>query len=254
MKPLPLHRLNEFVRLERSDAEAFAALATVREQFDRHDLIRAQGESPENIYFLVDGWVACQVDTADGAQQIVKVHLPGDMLGSPSLALEHASESLIALNQVVVDVIPSKRFGELLISSPRMAAAMFLTVQQERVWLMDRLTSIGRTSAAQRLAAFLLSLHERLNKIDRGAGKTFDLPLSQSEVANVLGITTVHANRTIHQLEKTGMISRSGRTITLANLDGLRDFSGVPQRRFNGMPDWLSVPLEESPKEWAARA
>jgi CRP-like cAMP-binding protein len=251
VKPLPLHRFNEFVRLQRSEADAFAGLAVDRRNFHRHDVIRAQGEPSENIYFLVEGWVACCVDTANGAQQIVKVHLPGDMLGGASLALEEAAESLVALSPTAVDVIPSKRFGELLVSSPRIAAAMFLAVQQERIWLMDRLTSIGRTSAAQRLAAFLLSLHDRLKKINRGAGRTFDLPLSQSELAKVLGITTVHANRTLHHLGKTGMISRSGRMITLEDLDGLRDFCGVPQRQFNGMPAWLMDPLPKLPKTWS---
>jgi CRP-like cAMP-binding protein len=246
--PLPLHRLNEFFRLQRSEAEAFGRLAVDRRHFSRHDLIQQQSDPTDHVYFLVDGWVASQVDTADGGQQIVKVNLPGDVLGGPSLALTHAAESLVALNRTTVDVIPSKRFGQLFMSSPRLAAAMFLAVQQERIWLMDKLTSIGRTSAAQRLAAFLLLLHERLNKVDRRTGESFELSLSQSELANVLGITTVHANRTIHQLERTGMISRCGRTITLQNLKALRDFSGVPHREFKGVPAWLSDSLAHSSK------
>lgn len=253
MKPLPLHRFNEFLRLQRSEVDAFAGLAVERRQFARHDVIRFQGAPSESVFFLIEGWVACQVDTANGAQQIVKVHLPGDMLGSPSLALAKSAESLVALTLTVVDVIPADRFGELFVSSPRMAAAMFLAVQQERIWLMDKLTSIGRTNSAQRLAAFLLSLHDRLNKFN-GTGATFELPLSQLELANVLGITTVHANRTIQQLEQTGMISRSGRRVTLEDIPGLRTFCGVPQRQFNGMPEWLSVPLENSSNEWRAKS
>lgn len=248
MKPLPLHRLNEFIRLQRSEAEAFLRLAVDRREFGRHDLIRPQGDPTDHVYFLIEGWVASQVDTADGGQQIVKVHLPGDVLGGPSLALTRAAESLVALNRTIVEVIPSERFGQLFMRSPRLAAAMFMLVQQERVWLMDKLTSIGRTSAPQRLAAFLLSLHERLNKIDGKTGETFELSLSQSELANVLGITTVHANRTIHHLEKTGMISRSGRKFTLENLEALRGFSGVPHREFKGVPPWLSDSLARSSK------
>lgn len=254
MKPLPLHRLNEFVRLQRSEAEAFAGLAIGRKQFGRHDVIRAQGEPTDNVYFLIEGWVASRIDTDRGGQQIIKVHLPGDVLGGASLTLAHAAESLVALSKTVVDVMPSERLGELFVSSPRMAAAMFLAVQQERIWLMDRLTSIGRTSAAQRLAAFLLSLLDRLEKIDCEAGHTIDLPLSQSELAKVLGITTVHANRTLYQLERTGMISRCGRIIKLENIEGLRDFCGVPRRQFNATPGWLSAPLQKSSKELAANA
>ena len=239
MKSFPLHRLQEFVRLERSETEAFLGLAVDRLHFKRHDLIRNQGSATDHVYFLIEGWVACQFDTADGGQQIVKVHMPGDVLGGASLALTHAAESLVALNPTIVDVIPSQRLGELFMSSPRLAAAMYFVVQQERVWLMDKITSIGRTSAAQRLATFLLSVHDRLRKIDGRAGRTFELPLSQAELANVLGITTVHTNRTIQQLERTGMISRSGRQTTLEDLKALRAFSAVPHRKFRSVPAWL---------------
>ena len=239
MKPPPLHRLNEFIRLDRLEAEAFAGLAVERRQYNRHHVIRREGDPADHVYLLLEGWVACRLDTADGGHQIVKVHLPGDVLGAPSLALSQAAESLIALNQTSVDVIPSSRLGELFLRSPRLAAAMFLSAQQERIWLMDRLTSIGRTSAAQRLAAFLVSIHDRLSKIAPMASSTFELPLSQIELADVLGITTVHANRTIQQLERRGMISRSGRSVTLGDLDALRSFSGVPKREFKCMPAWL---------------
>jgi hypothetical protein len=62
---------------------------------------------------------------------------------------------------------------------------------------------------------------------------TFELPLSHLELANVPGITTVHANRTIQQLEQSGMVARSGRSITLKDIDKLRHFSGMPRREFS---------------------
>jgi CRP/FNR family transcriptional regulator len=239
VKPLPLHRLNEFIRLDRSEAKAFAGLAVERRRHNRHDIIRSQGDPADHVYFLVEGWVACRLETADGGHQIVKVHLPGDVLGAASLALTHAAESLVALNPTSIDVIPSNRLGELFGRSPRLAAAMFLAAQQERIWLMDRLMSIGRTSAAQRLAAFLVSIYERLSKIAPLETPSFDLPLSQNELADVLGITTVHANRTLRQLEQAGMISRSGRSVTLEDVDALCSFSGVPKREFKSIPGWV---------------
>jgi CRP-like cAMP-binding protein len=239
VKPLPLHRLNEFIRLDRSEAQAFAGLAVERQEHNRHDVIRSQGDPADHVYFLVEGWVACRLDTADGCHQIAKIHLPGDVLGAASLALTNAAESLIALNPTIIDVIPSSRLGELFLRSPRLAAAMFLAAQQERLWLMDLLMSIGRTSAAQRLAAFLVSIHDRLAKIAPPATPTFELPLSQAELADVLGITTVHANRTIQQLERTGMISRSGRSVTLQDVDALWTFSGLPKHQFRSNPPWL---------------
>lgn len=240
MSDLPLHRLNQFMNLGGSEAAAFANLASEERHFHRHDVIRSQGDAANEVFFLVDGWVMSCVDTAIGSRQIVKVHLPGDLMGSPSLALCRAAESLIALTKATVRTVPSARLGELFTREPRLAAAMFLSAQQERIWLMDRLTSISRTNAVQRLAAFLLSLHERLSANGASICERIELPLSQEEVGNVLGITAVHANRTFAQLDATGLVSRSGRVVILLDIPGLRSFSCVPRREFQRRPPWLN--------------
>ena len=249
MSSLPLHRLNDFVTLDRNDVDTFGRLASERWRFTRHDVIRGQGQPSDNIFFLVEGWVACCVQSAAGGEQIVKVHLPGDILGAPSLALTKTAESLVALTRTTVDVIPAERIGELFATSPRISAALFLAAQQERICLMDRLTSLGRTSAVERLAAFLDSVHQRLCAIDPKTCNRFELPLSQKELANVLGITTVHANRTLLQIEKTGLISRSGRWITIEDVEELRRFSCLPQREYQRKPDWLGVLSQDTSSE-----
>jgi CRP-like cAMP-binding protein len=250
MTSLPLHRLNEFIGLDKADSEAFARLASERRRFSRHDVIRAHGDPATEVFFLVDGWVACCVHSASGGEQIVKVHLRGDMLGAPSLALSRAGESLLALTRATVDVIPSDRLGELFARAPKLSAAMFLSAQQERIWLMDRLMSIGRTNSVQRLAGFLHSIHHRMLLVDPDSAARFELPLSQKELADVLGITTVHANRTLAQLEATGLASRAGRWITIHDPDGLRRLSCLPDREFQRMPPWLSA-LVQTPRATA---
>jgi CRP-like cAMP-binding protein len=239
MPDQPLHRLSQFVALNGAEADAFNRLAVEERRYDRHDLIRSQGDPSDEIFFLVEGWAASCVDSATGSRQIVKVHLPGDVMGAPSLALRRAAESLMALTAARVQVIPSDRLGQLFATTPKLAAAMFLSAQQERIWLMDRLMSIGRTSAVQRLAAFLLSLHERISMLGSPSPERIELPLSQEEVANVLGITAVHANRTFAQLDATGLVSRCGRVVILLDVAGLRSFSCVPKREFQHMPEWL---------------
>jgi len=240
MPHVPLHRLNQFAALNGAEADAFNRLAVEERRYDRHDMIRCQGDPSGEVFFLLEGWAASCVDSATGSRQIVKVHLPGDVMGAPSLALCRAAESLMALTSARVQVIPSSRLGDLFATAPKLAAAMFLSAQQERIWLMDRLMSIGRTSAVQRLAAFLLSLHERLSALGAPSPERIELPLSQEEVANVLGITAVHANRTFAQLDATGLVSRCGRVIILLDVPGLRSFSCVPKREFQHMPGWLS--------------
>jgi CRP-like cAMP-binding protein len=238
VKTPPLHRSTEFVPLERAELEQLAALAVETRRFRRHEIVRAQGEPGRDLYFLADGWVGACIDFATGSRQMVKVHLPGDLLGTTSLVLDSAVETLVALTAVTVRVIPGAAYAKLFMSNPRIAAAMFLTVQKERVLMMDRLTSVARTSATQRLAAFLLNLFDRLKIVEEFDEPRFALPLSQEELADVLGITPVHANRTFAQLDSTGLVHRDGRWITLLDVPRLRSFGAVPERRFECTADW----------------
>jgi CRP-like cAMP-binding protein len=219
------------------EAELIEGLAVERVRLRRHDVIRAQGDPVRDVYFLSEGWVGCCVDVAAGGRQMVKVHLPGDVLGTPSLTLSSAAETLIALTRATVDVIPVQAFSRLFMDHPRIAAAMYLNAQKERVFLMDRLTSVARTSAAQRLAAFLLNVYDRLTLVGLEE-PSFDLPLSQDQLADVLGITAVHANRTLFQLQESGLIARTGRSISLLDVPALRSFGAMPQRRFERSPEW----------------
>lgn len=224
-----------------SEIEAVESLVVEQRHLKRHDIIRAQGEPVQEVYLLAEGWAASFLDVVTGSRQLVRVHLPGDMLGTPSVVLATAAETLVALSRATVDVVPLSAYSKLFMSAPRIAVGMFLTAQKERILLMDRLTSIGRTNAAQRLAAFLLNIHERLG-IAGFQGPTFQLPLSQDELADVLGITPVHTNRTLSQLARAGLIRRHGKSITLLDIDGLRSFGAVPLRRFERLPQWQLAP------------
>lgn len=246
MRNLPLHRFNEFVPLTRGEVEMIEGLAVDRLHLRRHELIRSQGDPVRDVYLLSEGWVGCCVDVAAGTRQMVKVHLPGDMLGTQSLTLASAAETLMALTRVTVDIIPVAAFSQLFMNEPRIAASMYLSAQKERVFLMDRLTSVARTSAAQRLAAFLLNVYDRLSVVGLDEPR-FDLPLSQDELADVLGITAVHANRTLFHLEESGFIARRGKSITILDLPGMRSFGAMPQRRFERSRDWrLRSPIGPS--------
>ena len=244
MRKFPLHRFTEFVPLEPAELEFVQSLSTETRRFRRHDIIREQGAPVREVYFLAEGWVGSCVDFATGSRQMVKVHLAGDMLGTPSVVLDSAAETLIALTSSEVDVIPASAYSKLFMSQPRFAASMFLTAQKERVLLMDRLTSVARTAAMQRLAAFLLNIYDRLKIVVELEEPSFELPLSQEQLSDVLGITPVHANRTFAQLDATGLVHRRGRWITLLDIPGLRSLGAVPDRRFECTADW------HAPSSW----
>ena len=240
-----LPRFKDFVSLTSAEVQAIDRLSVERLYLRRHDVIRSQGDPAHDVYFLTEGWVSCYIDVATGTRQMVKVHLPGDILGAPSITLRAAAETLVALTRATVEVVPVSALARLFMASPRIAAGLFLSSLKERIFLMDRLTSVGRTSAVQRLSAFLINLYSRL-KLAGLEEARFDLPLSQNELADVIGITAVHANRTWAQLERTGLVRREGKRVILLDVAGLTSLGAVPQRNFQSLPQWNAPIVEES--------
>jgi CRP/FNR family transcriptional regulator len=239
---LPLHRYREFIDPTPEELAALAALDGAERTVARGGTVRAEGASVEGIHLLLDGWVSSSVAVADGGRQIVKIHLPGDVLGAPSLALTQAAETLTALTPARVRHVALADFGQLFHAAPRLGATLFLIAQQERVILMDRIASMGRTQTGGRVSALLLHLHERLCSIEPGRDASFDLPLTQEQIGDVIGVTSVHVNRTFRELERAGLVVRDGQRVILPDVAGLRARAGLPLRQWARDVDWIGAP------------
>lgn len=237
---LPTHRLHEFTTLTPGEVEQIRALGEPPVRLPRHGIVRREGEPAQVLWLLIDGWVASSMLLPDGERQIVKLHLPGDMLGTASLSLTHAADTLTALTAITISRVPAAAFGQLFMANPRFAACMFLSAQRERVSLMDRLAVIGRTSAVQRLAALLLDLSTRLASAGSTAAETFEMPVTQEQIGDYLGLTGVHVNRMIRQLESEGVIVRTRQRITIAQPDKLRRIAAAHDREPMRDPEWLA--------------
>lgn len=235
----PLHRFEEFGRLTSSEISAVSNLAKPAREYPRHGIIRREGESASEFYLLADGWVASSVTMPDGGRQIMKVHLPGDALGTPSMSTDNAVETLVALTPVVVAAVTFESFGRLIAEHPRIATLFLLSVQRERVALMDWLSSIGRTKAEARLAALLIDLFRRLEQVGAVQDQSFKLLLTQEQIGDAIGMTAVHANRMFKELEADGLIARDHQQLTICNYEGLKRLAALPVRKLRTHLDWL---------------
>lgn len=235
----PQHRLAEFIELAPEEHEMLVLAQGKERHVARGGVIRSQGDPVSEVFLLSEGWALSCVDLRDGKRQIVKIHLPGDMLGSPSMALTHAAETLLALTPATVTSVPLSAVGQIFTTAPRLAAALFLSIQQERIFLIDRLTAVGRLSAAARLAALIVHLHDRLAVSGVPSASSIDWPLTQEQVGDVLGLTAVHINRTLGELERHGLIRRAGSRLELPSLDRLREFAEIPKRQWVRNPTWF---------------
>lgn len=242
----PLLRFNEVFTPTSVEVEALARARRTRREFRRRQVICRHGERVSDIYLLVQGWVASSVDVDSCRRQMVKLHFPGDFLGMPNIALATSAETLIALTAGSVDVIPLDALGRLFETAPRLAFALFVTSQHERVMLMDQLAAIGQTSATQRICALLLYVSRRLKPFDPLAAEAFEWPLSQEHVAQATALSAIHVNRTLRNLEQMGLIARERRRIRLLDLERLEALAAFPERRLVREPSWLTSVMESA--------
>lgn len=227
--------------LTESERAAIRALEAQPRTLARGATLRRERDAGGLVWALLDGWVTSAIHLHDGGRQITRIHLRGDLVGTPSLAIAGPAEVLTALTEVTVSASPRAAVGALFVSHPRIGALLFLLAQLDTLSLCDGLAAIGRTDARARLAALLLSLHDRLSETAE-PGQTIDaipLPMTQEELGDATGLTAVHVNRMMRALAEEGLIGRTPRGLRLLNRERLTRLSGYMHRPATVDTSWL---------------
>lgn len=231
-----VRKLLSHSRLSVDDQAAITALPFTRRQLEPNDYILREGEKAKICPVILSGFAFRQKTSADGGRQIVALKIPGDPLDFQSLYLQAADHNLQALTKVEVAVFSLKDLEALIAPRPALARAVFVDILIEasigREWLLN----IGRRNALARLAHLLCELHYRVGQIAGEELLGFELPLTQEQLADLLGLTPVHINRTIKTLEREGAVRRISRRLTIADVATLRhiaEFSDIYLHRNN---------------------
>jgi CRP-like cAMP-binding protein len=234
-----VERLEKHLSLTLAEQKALERLEENQRKVKRGAMIQRANDPVTELFVLRAGRVMSFVILPDGSRQILRVYFAGDFIGSASTVYKKAPESLIALSDVVLCPFDKHALRILLSEHPRVAALMFMLSQTERVALTDRLASLGRSSARARVAAFLLDIIDRLRLMDDSISDTFDLKLTQEEIGDAVGLTSVHVNRMIRQMEADKLISRNNGAITLLDEKRLEEIGHYTNRYADFDLDWL---------------
>ncbi|WP_315761997.1 Crp/Fnr family transcriptional regulator [Sphingomonas sp. Y38-1Y] len=181
----------------------------------RGGILRRSNDQTGELFILRTGLMMTYVLLDDGSRQILRFHFPGDMLGMSGLVYPEAPETICAVAESVVCPFDRSALALLIETHPRLASMILAYAQIERVSLTDRLAALGRTSAKARVGALLLDWRSRLRAADKSIEDSFALSLTQEEVGDATGLTAVHVNRMLRQLEEEGLIAREGQRVTI---------------------------------------
>jgi CRP-like cAMP-binding protein len=203
------------VALSRADIKALSSLEANAVRVMKGESLVEEGETTDLCGVLVEGWMIRQKTLADGRRQVVDVLPGGSLFAMNSLGVAHADEALVMLTAGQVAWFSPEELKHALAASPPAMAAMLWAGATESAILSERILTLGRRSAKERMAHYFIEMGRRLRARGLDASDHYRLPLTQELLGDLLGMTSVHANRTLRQLEKEGFIRRHGGQIEL---------------------------------------
>ena len=209
----PLTRkLSAYVALSAADLEPLARLHRRRRSFQPgHELIH-EGQANASAFILSDGWACSYKLLPDGERQIVDFQIPGDFLGLRSILFRTSDHSIEAVTRIEATEVLAADILDAFAQAPRLATAVLWAASRDEAMVVEHLVNLGRRSAEERMAHFLLELGARLALVGVGDRTGFDCPLTQYHLADALGLSAVHVNRVLRHLREEGLVTfRNGR-------------------------------------------
>lgn len=177
----------------------------------------AEGARITETQLLLEGWAARVRHLPDGRRQIMSFVLPGDLLGSCNHVRAVASSTVEALTAVKLCVAPDRN------CSPALSRCYAVSAAHDEANLLAQITRLGRMNAQERIFNLMLELLDRLELAGLASRGGFTLPLTQEMLADAVGLTPVHVNRTLQQARRNGDLEWTGRKLILHDPDRLRE-------------------------------
>lgn len=169
------------------------------------------GEPLKHSTLLISGFVARYKDLADGQRQITELHVDGDFVDLHGYLLKRLEHNIGALTPIVVGYAPHERIREITEKWPHLARMLWLSTLIDSAIQRERILSLGRRSAIARVAHIFCELLARLELVGAAGSGGFAFPITQLDLGDATGLTSVHVNRMLRQLRDEGLLTfRSG--------------------------------------------
>ena len=220
---LLVRKLSRCAALDPSDCAAVLALRHTLRTLDPSTYLLREGDPPQYCAVLKSGFAYRQKLTGEGARQIVSLHIPGEALDLQSLYLDVADHNIQTLTRAEVAMVPRAAMRDLIESRPAIAHAVFVDLLIEGSIAREWTLNVGRRDAQTRLAHLLCEVAVRLDSQGLAGTGGYELPMTQEQLGDALGLTAVHVNRTLKALEARGLIMRNRRHVGIPLWTDLRD-------------------------------
>jgi len=235
-------RLSQHLPLTFAERDALQWLERRERRFAAGEIVVREGQDTEVLHIVASGWLHGSIKLKSGERQILRFYFVGDLTTTFSIAWGYSAATLTAVSPCTLYEVDRTALGRLFREHPRVGALLYGVSASEHVAMADRLTSVGRTDGMTRVATLLLDIRSRLRLVDGPSGSVFELPLTQQDLGDAVGLTKTHVNRSLKALEATGLLERDGKIIRIVDVDALTKLVGFQDRHSHVATDWLPSP------------
>ncbi|HML10201.1 MAG TPA: Crp/Fnr family transcriptional regulator [Stellaceae bacterium] len=241
-------RLSRLISLAPAEIGVLAEFQSSPRRVARGREMVIEGRKYDGLLVLIGGVAVRYRVLQDGRRQVLNIILPGDFIGFPGCFFESALYSIAALGDCTVSSVPFNRLLGLFQTHPRLGAAIFWSLSCETAMYAEHLIGVGRRSALERVAHFLLEMLVRLQAIGLADETSYRLPLTQELLADALGLSVQYVNQTLRQLREEELVTVERHQVTIHNyeaLTALADFERTYINRFRmaefSAENWLDA-------------
>ena len=223
-------RIERYIELTEAERAFLARMEEDERPLRAGQTIVNQGSDTDGIFVLKYGWAIVRSQSVRGRSAILRIYLPGEVIGLGELGPPSAPHSIQMQTDGMICPFPRGGLAELMRELPRLSALLTGLSSLDQIALRDQCAALGLMTAEDRLIQFLLQLRARLAVADVGLGNRFHLPFSQAEIGEAVGMTSVYVNKLLRKLSDEGRLKIERPYIRLLDPEGMRTQVGFTDR------------------------
>ena len=231
-----IKRLRTCSGITDEDLQEIQALPITVRQYPAERAVVRDGETATDCCLIVDGFCARSKTITDGKRQIFSIHIPSEIPDLMSLFLHVMDHDLCTLTPCTLGFIAHETMQKLHRRRPNVAEIFWRDTLIDAAMFREWIVNVGQRPAPARLAHVMAELRERLKVIGRADRNSFEMPLTQEQIGEALGVTAVHANRVIKQLREEGVADLHRGRVTVLDEAKFRELADFDNRYLHQSP------------------
>ncbi len=225
-KSCPLRQIKAFRKFSPEELDFMQSFKSGELVLDAGSTILVEDTNSPHLYTLLSGWAIKHKSLEDGRRQVLNFAMPGDFLGLQASVFDSMHHTVDALTSVVLCVFPREKLWTLYEKHQGLAFDVTWLAAREETILGDYLVTVGQRRATERVAFVLLHLFRRARQLGLVRNSKATFPFTQDHLADTVGFSLVHTNKTLKQLRRTGSFKWTGTDFELQDEQRLAEIAG----------------------------